>query len=256
MPLLQTPRNHFDDDTLRARALNTHAGTINTLILKDDVARAAWMMAVGAVDAYFCDAYADLCARALQAKQLQTNLTIPDALGNLQIPAFAVIRPSASDNWRWRMATREMIEKHTVLSLKEVKGLFNRFCRDNHKLFSNPHFDAWIVHRSAPQRLFGVSASRYRQLRGSAKSSQRDDSRKTLDERFGMVFQRRHDCIHNCDRPKVALVRDGLSMNQIGKVIDDVTFLVGRFEDVMLVEFPLWLDSLGINAATKARVLQ
>ena len=61
------------------------------------------MMAVGASDAYFCDAYADLIARTLQAKQLQPTVTIPDRLSKLKVPVIAVIR-QAEGGWRWRMA--------------------------------------------------------------------------------------------------------------------------------------------------------
>ena len=35
-------------------------------------------MAVGACDAYFADAYADLISRAIRAKELQTAIDIPD----------------------------------------------------------------------------------------------------------------------------------------------------------------------------------
>lgn len=214
------------------------------------------MVAIGAVDAYFCDAYADLCARALQAKQIQDAVRVTDRVLNLQIPAIAAIRPSPSENWRWRMAARGMIEKQSVLSLDEVRKLFNGFCRDAHKVFCNAHFDSWIVHRDAKQRLFGVSATAYRRLTGTNRNTQREQSWRQFESRFDSIFQRRHDCIHNCDRPKVAVNTQGLSHDQVAKVIDDVTFLVQRFEDVMVGEFEQWLVSLGASAVTRARVLQ
>src|ERR1051326_4384268 len=103
MPLLATAKNHFDDDIRRARALRTTAialaqaetaaiplpapnpaalppavatavggvGTggapaVQAEPVSKDVLRASWMMAVGALDAYFSDAYADVISRTLR----------------------------------------------------------------------------------------------------------------------------------------------------------------------------------------------
>lgn len=255
MPPLQTARSHFDQDISRSRALNEHTNLVTDQALRDDIARAAWMMAVGAVDAYFCDAYADLCARALQAKQIQPTVRLTDRVLNLQIPAFAAIRSAPTENWRWRMAARGIIEKQDVLSIKAIKGLFNGFCRDGHKLFCNYNIDTWIVHQEAKQRLFGVSSTEYRGLTHRNKSARREQAMQTFEDRFKKIFQRRHDCIHNCDRPKVAVISNGLSRLQVDKVIEDIAFLVRRFEDVMIPEFEQWLISLHANATTRNRVL-
>ena len=56
---------HFAEDIARARAIVAHAQTlpISTAaeqMLCGDLLRSAWMFAVGALDAYFCDAYTDL----------------------------------------------------------------------------------------------------------------------------------------------------------------------------------------------------
>ncbi len=66
--------------------------------------------------------------------------------------------------------------------------------------------------------------------------------------RFGEIFQRRHDCIHNCDRPKVApqvLAGAGTVL----KVIEDVEFLVRRCDEHINAEFRHFLLSTGCPPA-------
>src|SRR5205085_2858803 len=125
---LNTPKRHFEEDLSRARKILAHARTLNPDVLQHDVLRAAWMMAVGASDAYFCDAYGDLLARTLRAKGIETAVVIPDRLNNLKVPVIAVLR-GTHEGWRWRMAARELIEKENVLSLDKIRNLFNHFFR-------------------------------------------------------------------------------------------------------------------------------
>jgi len=116
--LLNTALLHFNEDIGRATALNAHAEPMAAGIVRDDILRAAWMMAVGACDAYFSDAYADLVSRTLQAKALHPAMAIPDRMNNLKIPVVAVIgERRIYGGWRWRMAARELIEDENVLSL-------------------------------------------------------------------------------------------------------------------------------------------
>jgi hypothetical protein len=61
--MLATAKEHFNEDIGRARALVAHAETLPEGLLRGDVLRGAWMMAVGATDAYFSDAYADFARR-------------------------------------------------------------------------------------------------------------------------------------------------------------------------------------------------
>ena len=127
MPILVTAKQHFDQDAARARALLAHAIREAPVELRNDIMRAAWMMAVGASDAYFCDAYADLLSRTLQAKQLQPAVDLPDRLLSLKVPIISVVREAATDKWRWRMAARALIEDQSVLSLESIRKLFNQF---------------------------------------------------------------------------------------------------------------------------------
>jgi hypothetical protein len=255
MPILTTPKSHFDEDLRRARDVFAHANPLPAGLLRDDLVRASWMMGVGAVDAYFCDAYADLIARTLQAKQIENAIRIPDRLLNLKVPVIAVIRPSATENWRWRMAARELIEDQTVLSLDRVRHLFNQFFRQAHKLFGDSSFDAWVLHRASRQRLFGVTPTAYRRLSGSALHVARKAALEQFEKRFEMLFQRRHDCIHNCDRPKVVINPQYVTLpHYVPQVLDDLEFLVCRCQEAFVAEFPVYLAGLGFTPVTRNRV--
>lgn len=249
--MLATAQTHFLEDLDRARCLVAHTQGQPAGRLKDDMLRAGWMMAVGACDAYFSDAYADLVSRALRAKDLQPAVAIPDRLNNLKVPVTAILTP-ARGGWRWRMAARELIETENVLALEKIRSLFNHFFRKGHKILGLDTVESWILHRCSKQRLFGISATRYRTLTGSPKQKAKEDALNQLHERFEAIFQRRHDCIHNCDRPKVAL--QPISANAVSKTIEDIDFLVQRSHSAFLVEFPIYLTGLGFSGATKNQV--
>jgi hypothetical protein len=59
-----TAYKHFQDDIARARNIVTHAAGLPAGVLRSDLFRSAWMFALGALDAYFCDAYTDIVAAA------------------------------------------------------------------------------------------------------------------------------------------------------------------------------------------------
>lgn len=245
--MLETAKTHFDEDLTRAQTLCSHADTLPAGVLKDDILRAAWMMAVGACDAFFSDAYADLIARTLHAKELQPAVEFPDRLNKLKIPVTAVLREAAG-GWRWRMAARELIEDESVLSLDKIRALFNHFFRKGHKLLSVETIEAWILHRDAKSRLFGITATAYRALPPSEKSAARKKALEQFCEWFEQIFQRRHDCIHNCDRPKTAPQRiDSLAVQ---KKIQDIKFLIDRSLEALRDEFPVYLSGLGFSPKT------
>ena len=61
---------HFEEDVARARAIVAHADPLPQTteperLLRSDLFRSAWMFAVGALDAYFCDAYTDVVAATI-----------------------------------------------------------------------------------------------------------------------------------------------------------------------------------------------
>jgi hypothetical protein len=250
---LRTPKHHFDEDLGRARELLVHARTLAPGVLQDDVLRAAWMMAVGASDAFFSDAYGDLLARTLRGKGLEPAVAIPDRLNNLKVPVIAVLS-GTHEGWRWRMAARELIEKENVLSLDKIRDLFNHFFRKTHRILHLATIETLITHREAKSRMFGITATAYRTLPAVDKNKAKADAVEHMEEHFKELFQRRHDCIHNCDRPKIAL--QGITPENVQKAIDDIHFLVGRCHDAFLTEFPLYLTNLGFGAVTRNRVLQ
>jgi hypothetical protein len=70
-----------------------------------------------------------------------------------------------------------------------------------------------------------------------------------FEDRFRAIFQRRHDCIHNCDRPRMSpqpLDKAGTVL----KVIQDVEYLVFRSDEHIDSEFRKFLCDAGCSAAT------
>src|SRR6266704_2959247 len=104
-----TAFQHFQEDIARARAMVGHAASLPRTnaaehLLRGDLLRSAWMFAVGALDAYFCDAYTDLVAASIIAKIRQPAINLPDFFYEIRFPVRAIVEPYAHhENWRWRM---------------------------------------------------------------------------------------------------------------------------------------------------------
>lgn len=245
--ILGTAKAHFDADILRARNILTHAAGLNALLLKGDLLRSAWMVAVGASDAFFCDAYADLITRTLRAKERQPNGNLQDRLNNLKVPVIAIL--NTTNGWRWRMAAREMIEQESVLSIKQVKDVLNVFCRERHKLLTSETIEPWILHPDMKQRHFGISRHAYQHIPTRQKSTAKKSALECFDQRMQEIFQRRHDCIHNCDRPKTAI--QNISLDATKKALDDVAFLVNRCTAHMSAEYVNYLTDRGFTGQTR-----
>ena len=249
--ILITAKKHFDEDIQRARNVRLHAQDVLDSMIRDDLFRSAWMLAVGACDAYFCDAYADLVARTLRAKDMEPGIKLPERLGNLQVPVTAVIRKPRA--MRWRMAARGLIERENVLSVTQIKSLFNHFFDPTRKIMNEATIEPWILHASSKQRLWGISKTQYRALpTPQQQRTSRRNAVEQFEERMTRIFKRRHDCIHNCDRPKVAVQHIGEAM--VLKAIDDIEFLVYRCHDAFVAEFPEYLRRCGFSAATRNAV--
>src|SRR5947209_6770109 len=164
-----TALSHFQQDLARGRALVAHADplpgrTAAEQLLRSDLLRAAWMFAVGALDAYFCDAYTDVVAAAIISKSRQPAITLPDFFYDIKFPVRAILEPYAANaNWRWRMAARKMMERENVLSLETIQKLFNKFFRQGRKFFRDL-LGAWLAHPLATKRLFGITRSAFNAL--------------------------------------------------------------------------------------------
>lgn len=213
------------------------------------------MFAVGALDAYFCDAYTDIVAATIISKSRQPAVDLPDFFYDIRFPVRAILEPyDNNQNWRWRMAARKMMERENVLRLKTIQDLFNKFFRPGHRFFRDL-LSTWMVHPNAKKRLLGVTPSAYGSIPPGtpAQRTALDSAWQQLSDRFQAIFQRRHDCIHNCDRPRVSpqsLKRSGT----VVKVIEDVEFLVERCDDHINSEFREFLLGLGFPGAIAAQV--
>ena len=250
--MLATIKTHFDDDIHRAKELLNHAVSLPDGDLKYDIMRASLMMCVGASDAYFSDAYADLISRAIRAKDLEPSIGIPDRLNNIRIPVSALLR-EAKGGWRWRMAAKELMEDENVLSLEKIRSLFNHFFRKGHKIVSKETLEDWILHPDSRYRMFKILSKDYRIMSPAQKVTEKDKAFDAFEERYEAIFQRRHDCIHCCDRPKYAL--QPISKTLVQWVMHDICFLVNRCNDALLCEFPIYLRSLGFSGSTISQVI-
>ena len=247
---------HFDHDIQRAKAIVTHADTLPLAtdmekLLKSDLLRSAWMFAVGALDAYFCDAYTDVIAAMAISKSRQPAVTLPEWAYEIKFPLRAVIEEYDNSNWKWRMAARKMMERENVISLSTIQTLLNKFFRKGHRLFGDL-LDPWMSRPDARIRLFGILPQEYVALSASDKSNARKKASDQFEERFRTIFQRRHDCIHNCDRPKVSpqpLDKCGTVL----KVMQDIEFLVRRCDEHIKTEFRHFLVGAGCSTTIIAQ---
>ncbi len=241
----KTPKKHFDEDIARASALLAHAGAMPATtdperLMRDDVLRAAWMFAVGAMDAYFSDAYGDLVAAILIAHSRENTVKLPESVMAIEMPVAALLAPYKSRaNWRWRVGARRMMDRENVLSTAKIQMLFNRFFRKDHKFYGDV-VEGWVVAPGASDRLFGITGADYQLLTGKPKADALKHAKVSLVARLDKtISQRRHDCIHNCDRPKVK--PQPIVEKSVGEVISDVTFFVGRCEAHITTEFGEWM---------------
>jgi hypothetical protein len=248
-----TALNHFQQDIARARVIVTHADLLPTTtpkehLLRSDLLRGAWMFSVGALDAYFCDAYTDIVAAAVISKSRHPALNLPDFFYEIRFPVRAILEPyDANMNWRWRMAARKMMERENVLSLAMIQTLFNKFFRRGHRFFGDL-MPAWVVHSGARRRVFGITAARYNLMTPPQQRTADSDALARMEDRFAAIIQRRHDCIHNCDRPRIS-PQPLTAADVVSRVIEDVEFLVLRCDEHIGVEFRQFLMDAGCPAA-------
>lgn len=194
-----TAKRHFDDDFARARAIEQQAAACTNEPLRSDLARSAVAFGVGALDAYLCDAFVDSLARAM--KQCRQNSDpLPTGYAKLSIPAGPLLSSyEARPNWGLRMAARAMMEKDNMLQLGRVKDLINPVLPAGRKLWMDLAPSYISLNR---KRLAGMTAADYGALVGQQKVDARKKAAAAVLRRLGAIVQRRHDIVHNCDRPK------------------------------------------------------
>jgi hypothetical protein len=251
-----TALQHFQQDIARARAIVAHAEPLPKMTdaerrLRSDLFRSAWMFAVGALDAYYCDAYTDIVAATASSKSRQPGITLPPWVYEIKFSLRTILEEYHNPNWRWRMAARKMMERENVTKLSTIQSLFNKFFRKGHRFFGDL-LDVWISHSDAKIRLFSVLRLEYLAMSDAEQHKARVEADDQLEDRFRTIFQRRHDCIHNCDRPRMSpqpLDRGGTVL----KVIEDIEFLVLRSDEHINVEFRQFLVDAGCSATTIAQ---
>lgn len=249
---------HFRDDVRRSRSLLEIARGANSIVagaadLTEDLHRCAWMFAVGALDAYFCDAYADVVAATIIAKKRQPAVALPDFFDLIRFPVRAIVEPYDRENWRWRMAARKLMAYESVLSLREIEDLFRKFLPRTRRFFGVDLVQEWLGHSLATKRMFGIDPRSFAALAVGDKPASVAGARKQFEDRFQEVFQRRHDCIHNCDRPKMR-PQPLRRAQTVKNVIDDLEFLVLRCDEHLQTEIPRFLANIGCSTATIASV--
>ena len=109
----QTAFKHFEEDMDRAWNLLQEARTLERAgrpsALHRDLRHAALAMAVGAMDAYLCDAYVDCLTSVLKAyTRGEWKGSLPGAYYKQPLPAGVVLDTSRQKRPRWalRMAAR------------------------------------------------------------------------------------------------------------------------------------------------------
>jgi hypothetical protein len=251
MTVEKTAYKHFLEDISRAEelcalSLRLPKGRRATKLIHDDVLRSSWMYAIGSLDAYFCDKYGDLLAATMIAKSREEKGKLPANVADIGIPASTFFSPVQDrENWRYRMAARKIIEKDNVLSLEKAQSILNPFLRNQHKLFGGV-ISSWMADPEATVRCFGVSRKAFVQSSGKQRKQYETDGKKALINRFKDIVQRRHDCIHNCDRPKISV--HPIAKGQVANVVKDVRFVVARIEKHVNGEYPYFLRLHGFSS--------
>ena len=205
-----------------------HLATTDELAtsLAADLRRQAVALAVGALDAYFCDAYVDVLAGSLGKAKAGTR-SLPSAYKKELLPAGAMLAAyNNRPNWGLRMAARERMEKDNMLRLSRIKEMFNPVLPGPAKLWDSlmPRYRA--LNR---KRLTKYTHVEIASKTGTAESDALGASRAALMTRMGAIVQRRHDIVHNCDRPKQSLL--SLTPITASRMVADVRSFVEIFDD-------------------------
>jgi hypothetical protein len=199
------------------------------------------------------DAYTDIVAATIIARSRHDALVLPECFHDSRFPVRAIREPYANNiHWRWRRAARKRRERENVLRLATIQTLFNKFFHNGQKFFRDL-LPGWIVHPHGHRRLFGISAVRFNALPPNLRGQAVAGAQTRLEERFREIFQRRHDCIYNCDRPRVK-PQPLTAADVVRRVLDDIEFLVRRCDEHINLEFRQFLVGTGCPAAVIGQI--
>lgn len=223
-----TARAHFDDDIGRAEALLTEADAVPAAraLVAVDIRRAALALGVGAMDAYLCDAHIDCLTRCLRAYRQGTCAKLPPTYAKELLPAGPLLAQhyKSRSNWGLRMAARARMERENMLQVGRIKEMFNPTLAVGQKLWADILDDYTSLNR---KRLTKHTASDISALTGNARAKARKEAAAALVARMTRIVQRRHDIVHNFDRPKSAPqeLTPGQAKAMVRDVKDFVTIL-------------------------------
>src|ERR1700733_10013916 len=162
-------------------------------------------LAVGALDAYLCDAYVDCLTAVLRAyTQGQWVGALPSAYSKQMLPAGEILKSTRQHRplWRVRMAARKVMEKDNMLSLSRLEDSFNGILPNNQKLWLD-FVPVLAAHNLV--RLTRHVAADLAALAGDALVRAKKQVASAVKMRLGRTIQIRHDWIHNCGRPRSAI---------------------------------------------------
>jgi hypothetical protein len=232
-----TARNHFNQDISRVESMLAEADLVPGARSEaaGDIRRAA-VASVGALDAYLCDAYIDCLTGHLQAYRNGTCTKLPADYHRELLPAGPLLAQhyKQRSNWALRMAARSRMERENVLQVSRVKELFNPALPAGQKLWGDiiDRYTALERRRLTKHRATDIAA-----LAANAQQKARQEASAALVARMGTIVQRRHDIVHNVDRPKSAL--QGLTPGQAKSMVRDVKDFISVL-DVHLDSHRVW----------------
>jgi hypothetical protein len=233
-----TARAHFDDDIARAQAMLDEAVRLpaSRAAVAVDLRRAAVAFAVGALDAYLCDAYIDCLTRCLRAYRQGTCAKLPADYGKELLPAGPLLAQhyTSRSNWGLRMAARARMERENLLQVGRVKELFNPVLPAQQKLWLDV-IDQYTA--LGLKRLTTFRAAEILAMPAGQRPTARKQAAAALIRRIGAIVQRRHDIVHNVDRPKVST--QGLTPGQATAMVRDIRYFI-QVLDQHLDQHRMW----------------
>ncbi len=230
---LRTPRKHFDEDINRAHDMirmskdKDSDGAGERLV--HDVRLSAVALAVGAMDAYFSDAYVDCLTSVLRAYiHGKWRGDLPSAYAKRELPAGEVLDSSRQNRplWALRMATRTIMERDNMLSISRISDQFNGILPPTQKLWAGLTNDLIAF---GSKRFTGITQSELSQLSGKDLEKKKKKAIFLFQDRIKDTVQLRHDWAHNCGRPKSAIQK--LTHNQATARVQEIHTLIEAFDD-------------------------
>lgn len=222
-----TPRDHFDEDFGRAESVLALGASASPPV-SEDLFRQSVSMAVGAMDAYLCDAYIHVLVSTIRAFRAGTIGRLPSGFSKERLPVGPLLGTSYASrpNWALRMAARERMERENLMRVSRVKSMLNPGLPPGQKLWSDL-IDTYIgLNR---KRLTQWKTAEVSAATPARAAEMRTEAATALQSRIGQIVQRRHDIAHNCDRPKTAI--QSITSVQAKRMLEDIGDFVRILDD-------------------------